>query len=143
MSGFGASNRCTHILVTGHRCGSPALRGQYLCYFHARLMGRVTGRIDGADCMTHFENEESIQFALMSLLSRTLVGKIDLPRANFALKVLNRQRTPRNPDRLRRRRPRQSRRPPNRPRSRRLVRPREPGTVTIRREEKEKTGRTQ
>ena len=89
MPGFGASKRCTHILVTGHRCGSPALRGQYLCYFHARLMGRVTGRIDGADCMTHFDNEESIQFALMSLLSRTLVGKIDLPRANFALKVLN------------------------------------------------------
>jgi len=89
MPGFGASKRCTHILVTGHRCGSPALRGQYLCYFHARLMGRVTGRIDGADCMTHLENEESIQFALMSLLSRTLVGKIDLPRANFALKLLN------------------------------------------------------
>ena len=89
MSGFGASKRCTHILVTGHRCGSPALRGQYLCYFHARLMGRVTGRIDGTDCITHFESEESIQFALMSLLSRTLVGKIDLPRANFAIKVLN------------------------------------------------------
>ena len=89
MPGFGASQCCTHILVTGHRCGSPALRGQYLCYFHARLMGRVNGRIDGSETIAHLESEESIQFALMSLLSRTLTGSIDIARANFALKVLN------------------------------------------------------
>jgi hypothetical protein len=89
MPGFGISKQCTHILVTGHRCGSPALRGQFLCYFHARLMGRISGRIDGPDCMINLESQDSVQFALMSLLSRALVGSIDLPRANFALKLLN------------------------------------------------------
>src|SRR5262245_129311 len=89
MPGFGISKQCTHILVTGHRCGSPALRGQFLCFFHARLLGRVSGRIDSTDCMTHLESQDSIQFALMSLLSRALLGTIDLPRANFALKLLN------------------------------------------------------
>jgi hypothetical protein len=24
---------CTHVKITGHRCGSPALRGQPHCYF--------------------------------------------------------------------------------------------------------------
>src|SRR5689334_19744843 len=54
-----------------------------------RLMGRISGRIDGPDCMINLESQDSVQFALMSLLSRALVGSIDLPRANFALKLLN------------------------------------------------------
>ena len=29
---------CTHIKVTGVRCGSPALRGEQFCYFHQRML---------------------------------------------------------------------------------------------------------
>ena len=32
---------CTHIKVTGVRCGSPALRGEQFCYFHQRMMRGV------------------------------------------------------------------------------------------------------
>ena len=28
---------CTHLKVTGVRCGSPALRGEQFCYFHERM----------------------------------------------------------------------------------------------------------
>jgi hypothetical protein len=40
--------RCTHIKVTGHRCGSPALRGEHFCYFHARMIKGV--RSSSAPC---------------------------------------------------------------------------------------------
>ena len=32
---------CTHIKVTGVRCGSPALRGEQFCYFHQRMLCSV------------------------------------------------------------------------------------------------------
>jgi hypothetical protein len=32
---------CTHIKVTGVRCGSPALRGEQFCYFHQRMIRGV------------------------------------------------------------------------------------------------------
>jgi hypothetical protein len=28
---------CTHLKVTGVRCGSPALRGEQFCYLHERM----------------------------------------------------------------------------------------------------------
>ena len=31
---------CTHIKVTGQQCGSPALRGEFFCYFHTRVIKR-------------------------------------------------------------------------------------------------------
>ena len=31
---------CRHILTTGRRCGSPALRGKAYCYFHFRSRAR-------------------------------------------------------------------------------------------------------
>jgi hypothetical protein len=27
-------NQCRHIFTDGHRCGSPCLRGEDLCYYH-------------------------------------------------------------------------------------------------------------
>ncbi len=26
--------QCRHLFTDGHQCGSPALRGEELCYFH-------------------------------------------------------------------------------------------------------------
>jgi hypothetical protein len=53
---------CTHIKVTGHRCGSPALRKQLLCYFHARVLKGVDNRIDAVnDPDTIFEDAASVQ----------------------------------------------------------------------------------
>jgi len=38
--------RCTHIQITGHRCGSPALKGEFFCYFHTRMIKGVQTRVD-------------------------------------------------------------------------------------------------
>lgn len=32
---------CEHIKITGERCGSPALRGETLCYYHGAVRKRV------------------------------------------------------------------------------------------------------
>src|SRR5579862_9875935 len=36
-----SSRSCTHIKVTGVRCGSPSLHGEQFCYFHQRMMRGV------------------------------------------------------------------------------------------------------
>jgi hypothetical protein len=79
---------CTHIKVTGHRCGSPALRKQLLCYFHARVLKGVDNRIDAVnDPDTIFENAESVQCALIKVFNMLLRGTIDLKPAASNLKT--------------------------------------------------------
>ena len=61
---------CTHIKVTGVRCGSPALRGEQFCYFHQRM---VRGVRTPPQARLHpialIEDEESIQAALMEVIN--------------------------------------------------------------------------
>jgi hypothetical protein len=82
--------RCTHIQVTGHRCGSPALKQEYFCYFHTRMIKGVETRVDS---QTHpvalIENAEAIQAALMHTIDAVLKGAIDNKRANLVLKALH------------------------------------------------------
>ena len=81
--------RCTHIQVTGHRCGSPALKQEYFCYFHARMIKGVQSRVDS---QTHpvalIESAEAIQAALMHMIDAVLKGAIDNKRAALVLKAL-------------------------------------------------------
>ena len=35
--------QCRHIFTDGHRCGSPCLRGEELCYYHHTTRKPVTG----------------------------------------------------------------------------------------------------
>src|SRR5579859_6075402 len=60
---------CTHIKVTGHRCGSPALRGEFFCYFHTRIIKGVQQRVDmRLDAMALLEDCESIQLSIMHVV---------------------------------------------------------------------------
>jgi len=59
--------------------GSPALHGGDLCYFHARLIGRVHARIDTViSPVTLLENEEAVQVSLMTVIDSILKGTIEL-----------------------------------------------------------------
>jgi hypothetical protein len=81
---------CTHIKVTGHRCGSPALRGQRLCYFHQRMIhGVPTPPKARIHPMALIENEEAIQVALMETINAVVRNQIDLQRANLIIRALN------------------------------------------------------
>ena len=81
---------CTHIKVTGVRCGSPSLRGEQFCYFHERLIrGVATPPRPRIKPMALLEDEESIQVALMEIVNDLLCGTIELKRAELILRALN------------------------------------------------------
>ena len=81
---------CTHIKVTGVRCGSPALRGERFCYFHQRM---VRGVRTPPNARLHpialIENEEAIQASLMEVINALARNTIDLKRAALILRALN------------------------------------------------------
>jgi hypothetical protein len=82
--------QCTHIQVTGHRCGSPALKQEYFCYFHTRMIKGVQTRVDSEiHPVALIENAEAIQAALMHMIDGVLKGTLDNKRANIVLKALH------------------------------------------------------
>jgi len=85
-----SNKTCTHIKVTGVRCGSPALRGEQFCYFHQRMIRTVKGppasRVHHAALL---EDEESIQTSLMEVVNALLRGSIEVKRAELILRALN------------------------------------------------------
>jgi hypothetical protein len=81
--------RCTHIQLTGHRCGSPALKQEYFCYFHTRMIKGVQTRVDSQiHPVALIESAEAIQAALMHMIDAVLKGTIDNKRATLVLKAL-------------------------------------------------------
>ena len=81
--------RCTHIKVTGHRCGSPALRGEHFCYFHARMIKGVRYRVDTkVNPSALLEDAESIQVAVMDITTQLMENSIDWRRASLILRAL-------------------------------------------------------
>lgn len=80
---------CTHIKVTGVRCGSPALRGEEFCYFHQRMFrGVSTPPKSRLHPVALLENEEAIQCSLMEVINAVIRGTIDLQRAEVIVKAL-------------------------------------------------------
>jgi hypothetical protein len=81
---------CTHIKVTGVRCGSPALYGEQFCYFHQHAHRGVR---KPAQSRLHpiaiLEDEESIQSALMEVINALMRNTIDLKRATLILRALH------------------------------------------------------
>jgi hypothetical protein len=75
--------QCHHIKDNGVRCGSPALRGKDLCYFHLRqLRQRPTLHIP------ILEDRPSIQFAVTQVLRAALEDRIDDARLRTLLYAL-------------------------------------------------------
>ena len=81
---------CTHIKVTGVRCGSPALRGEQFCYFHQRMMrGVATPPNARLHPIALIEDEEAIQASLMEVINALARNTIDLHRAQLILRALH------------------------------------------------------
>jgi hypothetical protein len=81
---------CTHIKVTGVRCGSPTLRGEQFCYFHQRMLRGVrTPPRSRLHPIALIENEEAIQSSLMEVINALLRNTIDLKRAELILRALH------------------------------------------------------
>jgi hypothetical protein len=81
---------CTHIKVTGVRCGSPALRGEQFCYFHQRMVrGVATPPNSRLHPIALIESEEAIQASLMEVINALARNSIDLRRAELLLRALH------------------------------------------------------
>src|SRR6478735_7043231 len=81
---------CTHIKISGVRCGSPSLRGQQFCYYHQRMHRGVRtppqSRLHPLACI---EDKESIQAALAEVINALLRNTIDMKRATLILRALH------------------------------------------------------
>ncbi len=72
--------QCQHIKDNGVRCGSPALRGKDLCYFHLRQRRqRPTLHIP------ILEDQASIQFAVTQVVRAALEDRVDDDRLRTLL----------------------------------------------------------
>ena len=82
-------NVCTHIKAAGQRCGSPALRGEFFCYFHTRIIKGVQQRIDmRLHSMALLEDCESIQLSLMHVVDGLVKGTLEPTRAKLIIQAL-------------------------------------------------------
>ena len=84
-----SAKSCTHIKVTGVRCGSPSLRGEQFCYFHQRMLRTFKFPASRVHHSALLEDEESIQASLMETVNALLRGTIELKRAELILRALN------------------------------------------------------
>jgi len=87
---------CRHIHTAGNRCGSPALAGKDLCFFHQRLTHRhKVYQITGAGRVHYgmglcvelgpIEDRSGIQMALSMVINALSVNQVDVKRANAML----------------------------------------------------------
>src|SRR5271154_4354468 len=80
---------CTHIKVTGQQCGSPALRGEFFCYFHTRVIKGVQQRVDmQLHSMALLEDCEAIQLSIMHVVDGLIKGTLDPTRARLIIQAL-------------------------------------------------------
>jgi hypothetical protein len=81
---------CTHIKISGVRCGSPSLRGAQFCYYHQRMHRGVhtppDARLHPIACI---EDKESIQLALMEVINGLLRNTLEFKRAALLLRALH------------------------------------------------------
>ena len=84
------SKTCTHIKVTGVRCGSPALLGEQFCYFHQNAhRGIRRPKQSRLHPIALIEDEESIQYALMEVINALMRNTIDVKRATLIIRALH------------------------------------------------------
>ncbi len=83
---------CDHLKEDGILCGSPALRGQKLCYFHQRDHKRsqyAAGAIRRADVLgprlPPMKSIPQIQAALYEIVTALVAKRVPLQRAGARL----------------------------------------------------------
>jgi len=79
---------CRHIMPTGIKCKSPALRGKHYCYFHYNLrLHADDGTRDDKEPLKlpSLEDSRGIQIALAQILAALGSGRIDSRQAGLYL----------------------------------------------------------
>jgi hypothetical protein len=82
--------QCRHIFTDGHRCGSPCLRGEDLCYYHHNTRRPATHPRARRNRRSTFEvplpeDRSAIQHTIGQVLQRIAANDIDPRRAGLLL----------------------------------------------------------
>ena len=87
--------RCQHLKVNGTQCGSPALKRNRFCFFHKRFQEEQiklncdrTRRGRATFLLPVLEDANSIQIALMEVMSQLVSRQIDHKTASLLLYAL-------------------------------------------------------
>jgi hypothetical protein len=86
--------RCRHIKVNGTQCGSPAVLGRKLCYFHNQYRQkqlRINSNLQqqrGKITLPNLEDANSIQMGLAHVMGLLLAQRIDHRTAGMLLYAL-------------------------------------------------------
>ena len=87
--------RCRHVKTNGTQCGSPALKGKELCYYHEQNQPRevelyIDGErySDGSIMLPVLEDAHSIQTVIRQVLQLMLSRRIDRKDAGVMLYAL-------------------------------------------------------
>jgi hypothetical protein len=81
--------RCRHIFIDGHRCGSPSLRGEHLCYYHHTSRGHAEEKRNRRT-WTEFElppleDRSSVLAAVTEVLQRIACNNLPTKQAGLLL----------------------------------------------------------
>lgn len=80
-------NECRHVMPSGARCHSPAMRGMLYCYFHYNLRRAAAPKCGPFDTlqMPLLEDTCGIQLALAEVLGALVSSRLDPKRAGLLL----------------------------------------------------------
>ena len=84
MSQLATRYHCRHVHPSGHRCGSPALRGEPFCYHH-HTTRRPPAEPAGTLHLPALEDRTTLQQALTAVLARIADGTLGPRRASLLL----------------------------------------------------------
>jgi hypothetical protein len=83
---------CHHIFPDGHRCGSPSMRGETLCYYHhpdrQPVANPYARRARRGFHLAPPTNRRELQHALSQVIQRLAANKLDVRRAGLLLHSL-------------------------------------------------------
>lgn len=84
--------RCSHVMVSGRRCGSPALKRGKFCAFHSRTR-RQSRKLEKDSYGARFElpvleDANSVQCALMQVIEMVVAGRMEHKTAGMVLYAL-------------------------------------------------------
>lgn len=82
--------QCFHYHSVGHRCGSPAMRGEYFCYYHRDSLKPAPVIIFPTSPfeLPRLTDRESILRAADEVASRIAANSLDLRRAKALLSAI-------------------------------------------------------
>ena len=72
--------RCAHLKTNGDRCGSPAVSGQELCYFHSQALAD-----ERPIRLPVLEDANAIQVAVMIVMDGLYRGNLNYKKAALLL----------------------------------------------------------